>query len=259
MSLRDNFTLAFNSDRATPLWPCPTCHQGRLVLSEETLHLEETALSASWHDLDAWEPEFIAQRFVALVICENCGDPIVLAGEGHLLPPEYSEDGGAIRYDNLLEPQFVRPAPIIVPRFKDLPDFVNKLLAKAEVLFWSDRDACGNVIRCIVEEVLTERGVRKSARTRRGKLHRLPLHQRIVEYRDKRASNKSIAQSMLAVKWLGNAGSHAGGSLTADDLFDGFDLLHYVLEEVYGQRTKKREALAKRITKKKGPLSRKTK
>ena len=57
----------------------------------------------------------------------------------------------------------------------------------------------------------------------------------------------------MAAKWLGNEGSHGGGKITIDDVCDALDLLHYVLDEVIGGRTKSIEQLSKAINKAKGP------
>jgi len=58
---------------------------------------------------------------------------------------------------------------------------------------------------------------------------------------------------MLAIKWLGNAGSHAEGAVTLDDVMDAYDLIDHVLQELYTQKARKAKALAKLINKKKGP------
>ena len=62
---------------------------------------------------------------------------------------------------------------------------------------------------------------------------------------------------MKAVKWLGNSGSHnlsdSCGSLTRSDVFDGFDLFQYVLDELYAKSSIRLKKLAKEINRRKGP------
>ena len=250
MSLRDNFTLKFSAEQTTALWPCPTCRTGHLFLAMKTVHLQETASSAAWRGHDDWEPEWITERFVAIAVCDTCGEPVSIAGETEHQPTQYYEE----QYQTIVTPHFVRPAPIIVPRPKGLPDALEKIIAVAEGLFWSNSGASGNAIRSTIEELLTEQGIRRFATNKRHKRVPVSLHSRIVEFGKKK--EQGLADKMLAVKWIGNAGSHARTSLTAADLFDGFDLLHHVLEEVYAQETKRLVKLAKHITKAKGPLSR---
>jgi hypothetical protein len=250
MSLRDGFLLAFSARDREPLWLCPYCASGRLLLSKQTLHQVETAESAEIREGGDWEPDWLTERFVAIAICNACGDPVTIAGEEEIQPSNDFEE----QYRVVLAPKFVRPAPIIVPRPDSLPESVRNPLIAAEGLFWSDQAACANAIRSTVEAILTDQRVKKSAVNKKGKRVPLTLHSRIDEFGKKR--DRELSDKMLAVKWIGNAGSHAGTSPTVDDLFDGFDLLHNVLDEVYAQKSKRLATLAKQIRKAKGPLSR---
>lgn len=76
----------------------------------------------------------------------------------------------------------------------------------------------------------------------------MTLHARIEEYRKK---DPGLGDSLLAVKWLGNAGSHA--TLTRNDVFDALDMVEHVLDEVFTQRAKTVAKLAKKINKARGP------
>ena len=55
----------------------------------------------------------------------------------------------------------------------------------------------------------------------------------------------------MAVKWIGNDGSHEG-DLSQNDLLDVFEILNYVLDEMYEQRAKNVAKLATKINKAKG-------
>jgi hypothetical protein len=56
----------------------------------------------------------------------------------------------------------------------------------------------------------------------------------------------------MAMKYLGNAGSHAVG-LKKDVVFDAFDLMLMLTTELYGGQ-RKVNLLARRIVKKRGPI-----
>ncbi len=56
----------------------------------------------------------------------------------------------------------------------------------------------------------------------------------------------------MAIKWLGNAGSHCGDKMTFDDVFDGYDMLSFILDELYDNKHEHVKKLAKKINKKKG-------
>ncbi|TCP92760.1 uncharacterized protein DUF4145 [Sphingomonas sp. PP-CE-1A-559] len=76
------------------------------------------------------------------------------------------------------------------------------------------------------------------------------LDSRIKEFELKDPKNAEI---LLAVKWLGNSGSHAGG-LTRDDVFDAFDMVELVLNNLYDTTTADIMAKVKAINNHKGPV-----
>lgn len=58
---------------------------------------------------------------------------------------------------------------------------------------------------------------------------------------------------LFAVKWLGNAGSHEGTELSANDVLDAYEIMEHLLEEIYSQRSTRLQAIAKRVNRNKGP------
>ena len=60
---------------------------------------------------------------------------------------------------------------------------------------------------------------------------------------------------ILAIKWLGNAGTHDGGAkVTLDDVMDAYELTDHILQEVYSPKLAKLHKLAKKVNKQKGPV-----
>lgn len=59
---------------------------------------------------------------------------------------------------------------------------------------------------------------------------------------------------MLAIKWLGNAGSHSQKTVSRDDVIDAYELLEHILQEIYMQKTEKLKTKAQKINKMKGPV-----
>lgn len=78
----------------------------------------------------------------------------------------------------------------------------------------------------------------------------ISLHRRIQLLPPKYAHLKEM---ILAIKWLGNAGSHSTETITRDDVLDSYELTEHILQEVYSSKKKKLVALAKHVNKKKGP------
>jgi hypothetical protein len=59
-----------------------------------------------------------------------------------------------------------------------------------------------------------------------------------------------MAKQLLAIKWIGNLGTHAD-RLTTDDVLDAFDILSYVLEQLYERQKQHVDRLVRRRTRKK--------
>ncbi len=92
-------------------------------------------------------------------------------------------------------------------------------------------------------------GIPKKAKNKKGKFDDLTLHARIERFAKKQAE---VGANLLAIKWLGNSGSHST-DLTANDMLDAFELLAHALEEIYEKKSAKLKKLTAAIIKKKGP------
>ncbi|MEJ2084015.1 MAG: DUF4145 domain-containing protein, partial [Acidobacteriota bacterium] len=139
------------------------------------------------------------------------------------------------------------PAPALIRLPEDLPEDLLRHLGRAFSLFWMDGAACANAIRGAVDEFLNHHRVRKTdgSRTSRG---RLSLHRRIELFAEQ---DEHLASALMAVKWIGNVGSHSA-EVRREALFDGFDLLEHVLYESFEAPRKKAARLAREVTRRKG-------
>jgi hypothetical protein len=88
-------------------------------------------------------------------------------------------------------------------------------------------------------------GIQKKMKNKKGEIHWLALHGRLEIYKLK---SPTIGEQLLAIKWLGNSGTH-DLALTADELLDGFELLEHNLEEILEKKAARMVALAKGLTK----------
>ena len=59
---------------------------------------------------------------------------------------------------------------------------------------------------------------------------------------------------MLAVKWIGNEGSHPG-SVSRDDLLDAFQLVEHLLDEIFINRRAEMSKISRKVLRHKGPSS----
>ena len=234
-----------------PSWDCSRPCDGRVRFGPKAITEFESGDSHAYRDHEAWDPEWIHGRFIAHLECDKCGDPTVVAGTWDAIELPMNNWRAAPELVGRFSPRTFLPPPQLVQVPQDVPEEVGEELQRALALFWSDTNACANGIRSTVEAIMDNRRVQKAlSKQKRGT--RLSLHRRIELFS---AKDSEAASWLMAVKWIGNAGSHRG-LLTRSDLFDGFDLLEHVLEHLYSNRTKIVSALTRRINKRRKPLSR---
>ncbi|KWF02164.1 hypothetical protein WL80_28890 [Burkholderia ubonensis] len=116
-------------------------------------------------------------------------------------------------------------------------------------MYFADAGAALNCARTAVEALLTALGIKRFTLAN-GKKRPINLHQRIQLMPPKYQEQKDL---LLAVKWLGNAGSHSGHEPTMADVRVAYDLLEHALSEIYESKGKKLKAVASKVNKKKGP------
>jgi hypothetical protein len=150
-------------------------------------------------------------------------------------------------------PAYVSPSPPLIIIADVYPELVIEELRLSFASSWSDFSSAGNHIRAAVERLLD---YLKEPRYRRksGKQVRLTLHSRIKELANR---NKELSDSLLAIKWLGNQGSHSD-KLTRNDIFDALDILDFILNDLFICPQMKIKKLVTKINKAKGPVKKRS-
>jgi hypothetical protein len=225
-----------------------------LVFTENTTLTGQTNESAQNQYHEASEPEWIDGRFVSLLSCTNCKGRISLAGKYRIQDDRgYDENGQVGDYERYYRPFFFSDSPHIIAVPDAVPDEVRGELTTSFRLFWVDLEAAANRLRSSLEVLLTHLGIRRTTGRRPDKKRAmLTLHSRIELLA---AEEPDLAEHLMAVKWLGNAGSHSK-PLTFDDLLDGYEVLDHVLNDVFVRRASKAHVIARAINRRKGPRSR---
>jgi hypothetical protein len=101
------------------------------------------------------------------------------------------------------------------------PPSLTKSIQEAFSLYWLSPDACANAIRSSLECLLDAQNIPvPNGRN---------LHSRIEKFKTIDSRN---AEMLLAIKWIGNFGSHER-ELDRNDVLDAFDLLASVLLNLY--------------------------
>lgn len=149
-------------------------------------------------------------------------------------------------------PTSINPPPRMITIPAACPKTIRQEVESAFGLFWLDYASSLNRIRNAIELLLNEMGIKRYGRSSSGGKTRLSLDNRIAVLRSKKASLASMCDKLLAVKHLGNAGSHPG-DVFDDDVFDGFDILEHVLIETYSSDVSALAKMVKQINARKGP------
>lgn len=252
---RQDLKRPFTVERDTN-WTCPTCERGTLRVIKDTFHKEER-LHSRVHGEDAWDPDWIEYVYACLFQCSNdaCREVVSSVGTGTVEPFEHMDENGNWEqdYSEVFKPQFFEPNLKLIPFPAKCADNIVVPLNESFRLFFSSPSAAANSIRIAVEALLTELKVKRFALIN-GKRKIIPLHQRIHMLP---AKHNDIGELLLAIKWLGNAGSHGGAGISHDDMLDALELMEHVLAQLYSEK-KKLTTIAKRVNKKKGPVKRRS-
>lgn len=193
----------------------------------------------------------VETRFVALLRCDNndCKEVAAVAGIGKVVevPNWEAQD---IDYEDAFTPLYVKPSPPLIQVPADCPDSVKAELKLAADAQWGDAGAAATHLRIAVERLLDARRIPKTKISKKQQRVRLSLHERIEAFEKGRPEQGS---ALKAAKWLGNAGAHTG-ELSRDDIFDMFDIIEKVLDDIYGTHAKKLLKLVSAVNKAKGPI-----
>jgi len=241
------------SKRSAPMWPCPHCKQGVLALVPDSLLRKETKESKAGRLYDEWEPDWVSYGFNAWLKCSHlsCGQEVIVAGKGSIEQTFSCDEEGNMEEnrEERFQPLFCWPMPDIFALPEKCPKEVKAELCAAFRLFWSDQAASAGRIRVSLERLMDHYNVPKSRKGKDGKYFTLKLHARIETFTKKRFG---AGEKLMALKWLGNTASHQG-AVSRDDILNGFEILDYLLAELFEQRSVRIEELARQLTKKHAP------
>lgn len=237
-----------------PSWPCPRCFYGSLVKLDGSQPDRQHGWSKDSEGHPAWEPHWDQGVFAWDLQCSilECQHRVVATGTYFVdFDFDYTSDSPTEIWRAFYTPTAFSEAPPIFTIGSYLPESIAKSTTEAFALFWIDRASCLNKIRQCIEQLLTSRKIPRFTTTK-GKKKPLPLHTRIEKFTEK---NSKAGEALMALKWLGNEGSHANRSNSAidkDQVIKAFQILEHALEIVFDPRKTEIGKTVKNINKKKG-------
>lgn len=255
---RKLYTSYFRRDNL-PNWRCPNCDSSLLKIKDDKFVSDNNSATELNKSEDWFDPIEMAElTFTALLECQNdkCKEVITCSGSGFVDYEYYiNEYGEQDRYyERYFVPKYFYP-PLHFFRIPDeTPEDVINAILESFSLFFTNKSSSANQIRVALECLLTHLGIkrfenRKDKKTKKGYRYWLSLHERIQLLPEK---YKSIKELCLAIKWLGNSGSHCGESLNSEDVFNAYDMISNLLDILYYNKNEHARKLAKKINRKKG-------
>lgn len=237
-----------------PMWTCPTCNSGKLITDKSKIQIHENVDSIKSKGDDAWEPEWISGGFVGTLKCNNlnCGEIVLVIGEMYVKEAQERDDeeNWYLTYPECLYPKLFIPALDIFNVHIDVPDKIKEAILESFKLYWADIASCANKIRIVVELIMDDQKVAKT-NIQKGKKVISKLHYRIELFKN---SKPDEAELLMAIKWIGNSGSHTNNDLTKDDILDGYEILQSVTTKLYEKDTHRLKKLSKKINKTRKPI-----
>lgn len=168
-----------------------------------------------------WDPDWIRGSFTGVLRCpaKGCGEDVLLVGD---MKVDFAVDR-RVQYEDFYQLKFALPALHLVSIPERCPESVGLQLKQASAVLWSDPGAAATRLRFAIEELMTAQGIPGGA----GQAN--SLDNRIRAFK---ATHPAAVESLLAVKWIGNQGTHTA-SLTVSDVLDDVELLEHALNQIY--------------------------
>lgn len=228
-------------------WPhvaCPACLAGHLALEV----IEPVASERSLRVFNRWgNPVDLSGTFHGVLRCAipTCRETVAIVGD-YCVDPDVEEDGRTSEHD-FFRLRYATPALKILLPPAGAPEPVIKAIDSAAAVVWADANAAANRLRVAIDELLTAYGMPRF-RNSGGKRRRIATDLRIKEFQ---RYEGGVADTLEAVKWIGNQGSHES-ALSATDVLDGADLLSFALKQLYDRSEEEIERRVRAVNKRRG-------
>ena len=237
-------TRNFNSDYPKS-YPCPTCSTGILNLNEISTKITPIGKHMEHYG----SHQGIEHVFSAILQCKNtdCKELITVSGQclkdivfDSELPDGRMTEGRFSTYF----PKYFYPNLKLFKLPDNTPPIVAQQINLSFSNYFHDLSSCANRIRNSIELILDDLKAPKRKKTKRSKIHTFrTLHQRIEHYGKR---NKKIGNLLLALKIIGNEGSHAG-NIATESILDAYEILEHLIEYAYIKKEKRIKEIANEI------------
>ncbi|EPD6317936.1 DUF4145 domain-containing protein [Cronobacter sakazakii] len=222
-------------------WPCPACGQLTLEIIQESLYEAPTSENRGMQDELWFEADMYSGVFCCMAKCSRsqCREVVCCSGISRYESGWEHEKG--MVYWQVFKPVNFVPALNPFTIKVECPEEISEPLAASFSVYLAQPGSAANLIRITVERLLTAIGVPE--RNDKGK--RIVLHERLEKHLPDNYSD--YASPLMAIKFLGNAGSHTLDEVKVRDIEDAFEIMEYVVNDIFSKRKESIEVLTKRL------------
>lgn len=216
-------------DQAWPRPLCPVCGEGYVAFDSPRTFEDSQSVAAKDHE--AWDPEWIFGTFHADGRCENktCQQHVEAVGTYRVDTANKRQiDFTQQYYSEYYSIEHFSPALNLLLLPEDAPDEVRDAVNRAGRLLFLDPGLAATALRASVERFLTTQGVAGSA----GSGNFVSLHKRLTNWLAAGADAR-VVDLFLAVKWIGNEGTHEVSDLTVEDVLEGVEFIDEAFHHLF--------------------------
>ncbi|EPQ3462325.1 DUF4145 domain-containing protein [Klebsiella aerogenes] len=238
------FSGAFFKDMQVE-WPCPECGQKTLEIVQETFFVNDTHGTNKHSHEDWFEPEMHRAIFSCTARCSRrqCGEIVACSGDSGWERRGWDDPEDDEEYYQWFHPKTFFPSlhPFELPA--KCPEEITDPLLASFSIFLMQPSAAANLIRISVERMLTAMGVLEHKNTG----WRIGLKERLKKLPEIYAA---YSGQLMAIKFLGDAGSHDYDKVKLKDIEDAFEIMDHVVNDLFSGRKESIEILTKRLSEK---------
>lgn len=225
----------FSEDKI-PHWRCPGCLNETLEILPGSFHKEATS-DTTLNQGEFWfEPEdHYKTVFSCLLRCsrKSCLEVVAINGEGWV-DKDFNVDEEQYEYVELYRAKYFYPPLPVFMLPEDCPEAICRQLKEISALLAAHPSAAANTMRTVLEMLLDGLGVpREIARMGKDPIP-LTLHKRIDNYPGVLGS---YSAAFMALKWLGNRGSHTDETIQQSHIVGACEVLDDLIQSIYPQKS----------------------
>ena len=238
--IHPSFSNSYFQDKVGKEYPCPLCDIGLIELQSTDFsfpHQDFKEEITGYDDegqeyyYDLWDhPGSITGTFTAKFMCNRsqCKAIVSACGKSNTVEeadPYYGSEVILIHY-----PKYFQPTLKVFSIPKACPHAISLVIHECFELLLLNPSSCLNKIRIVLELILDHL---KVPRTKSNKSGKQSLHQRISYLEGAQEFKMSkYLNAILALKWIGNAGSHDVSAKYVDAL-DGLQILDLLVTAIF--------------------------